>query len=216
MTAELSSGDLTLIGRRRPLLQHSRPLSDCQPCPWSLLDKPLKDTLGLGKAVPGEQQFFDALSIPASPLDLEEVAPVGVERVVGFFVGPRDRHPRLKLIIGHMGEGRISSCLDQSPHHIPANYRQGELRPLLFRKIENALTKLFKYAAVMCEASHRTNLYHCPLIAKLAAYRAQAEASDPFGLHHRSQIQLRRKHSLRSISPPLGIDTAPSNSHKIC
>jgi hypothetical protein len=59
-----------------PLLQHPRPLPDRQPGPWSLLDKPLKDTLGLGKAVPGEQQFFDAKPIPAPLLDLVEVAPV--------------------------------------------------------------------------------------------------------------------------------------------
>jgi hypothetical protein len=38
-----------------------------------------------------------------------------------------------------------SACIDQSPHHIRPNCRQGELRLLLFRKIENALAKLLKY-----------------------------------------------------------------------
>jgi len=70
-----------------PLLQHPCPLPDRQPRPWSLLDKPLEDTLGLSEAVSSKQRFFDALPIPAPLLDLVEAAPIGVERVVGFFVG---------------------------------------------------------------------------------------------------------------------------------
>ena len=42
----------------------------------------------LVQAVPSEQQFLNPLPIPAPLLNLVEVAPVGIERVVGFFVGP--------------------------------------------------------------------------------------------------------------------------------
>ena len=61
---------------------------------------------------------------------------------------------------------------DQSPHHIRPHCRQSEFHSLLLRKIENALTKLLKYAAVMCDASHGAGSYHSSLISKLAAYRA--------------------------------------------
>jgi hypothetical protein len=54
----------------------------------SLGDEMFKDTLGLGEAVPGEQQFLHPLPIPAPLLNLIEVAPVGVERVVCSFMGP--------------------------------------------------------------------------------------------------------------------------------
>jgi hypothetical protein len=52
--------------------------------------------LGLGEAVPCEQQFFDTLPIAAPLLDFVEVGPVGVERVVGFFSGP--------VVGGHLGK----------------------------------------------------------------------------------------------------------------
>jgi hypothetical protein len=79
---------------------------------------------------------------------------------------------------------------DQSPHHIRPHCRQSEFHSLLLRKIENALTKLLKYAAVMCHASHRASFYHCPLIAEFATHWAQAQALDLTGFHHRSQIRL--------------------------
>ena len=68
--------------------------------PWPLGDEPLEDTLGFGEAVSSEQQFLNPLPIPAPLLDLVEVAPVGVERVVGFFVvghprGSRGGFPRV-------------------------------------------------------------------------------------------------------------------------
>jgi hypothetical protein len=40
------------------------------------------------------------------------------------------------------------------------------------KKIENALAKLLKYAAVMCKAFHQTSSNHPSLITELAAYRA--------------------------------------------
>jgi hypothetical protein len=70
-------------------------------------------------------------------------------------------------VLKHLGSRRI----DKPSHHIGPNCRHCELGSLFFRKIENALAKLLKYAAVMCEACHRASLDHCPLIAKFAAYR---------------------------------------------
>ena len=54
----------------------------------------------------------------------------------------------------------------------PARLPQSEFRSLLLWEIENALTELLIYAAVMCEAFHRASSYHRLLITKLAAYRA--------------------------------------------
>ena len=65
-----------------------------------------------------------------------------------------------------------SRGIDQLPHHIRPNCRQSELRSLLFREIENALAKLVKYAAVMCQPFHRAGFYHYPVIAQFAAYWA--------------------------------------------
>jgi hypothetical protein len=73
---------------RGPLLQHSRALPDRQPRLWSFPNKPFKNALSFGEAISGEQQFGDALPIPAPFLDLVEVASVGEAGVVGFFVGP--------------------------------------------------------------------------------------------------------------------------------
>jgi hypothetical protein len=59
-----------------------------------------------------------------------------------------------------------------------------ELCSLLFRKIENAVAKLFKYASVVRETLHRTNAYHCLLVAKVAAYAAPAQMTDNSAIHH--------------------------------
>jgi hypothetical protein len=80
---------------RRPLLQNPSSLPDRQPRPRSPSDEALEDTLSLSEAVPRKQQLGDPLPIPAPLLDLLEVAPVGVERVVGFFVGPVVGHRRI-------------------------------------------------------------------------------------------------------------------------
>jgi hypothetical protein len=80
---------------RRPLLQHPRSLPDRQPHPWSLLDEVLEDAMRLSEAIPSERHFLNPLPILAPFLDLVEVAMVGLERVVGFFVGPVVCHDRL-------------------------------------------------------------------------------------------------------------------------
>src|SRR5262249_7755502 len=77
---------------RRPLLQNPNSLPDRQPRPRSPSDEALEDTLRVSRAVPRKQQLGDPLPIPAPLLNLIEVAPVGVERVVGFFVGPVIEH----------------------------------------------------------------------------------------------------------------------------
>jgi hypothetical protein len=78
------------------------PLPDRQPRPRSgPLDEALEDMLGLTEAIPSEQQFLNALPIPAPLLHFVEVAPVRIERVVGFFVGPVVGHPGLALLLRH-------------------------------------------------------------------------------------------------------------------
>ena len=72
---------------RRPLLQHARSLPDCQPRPGSPLDEAFEDTLGLSETVPSEQHFLDLLAVPGPLLNVVEVAAVGVDRIIGFFVG---------------------------------------------------------------------------------------------------------------------------------
>ena len=61
---------------------------------WSLLDEALKHPLSLGETVSSELHFLNALPVPAPLPDLVELALVGVERVVGFFVGPVVAHFR--------------------------------------------------------------------------------------------------------------------------
>ncbi|MGZ5261620.1 MAG: hypothetical protein ACXWC0_28720 [Burkholderiales bacterium] len=52
----------------------------------------------------------------------------------------------------------------------------------------------------MSEAFHRANSHHCPFIAKLAAYRAEAQMADVIGFHHRSHTGLSAtKNFLRSV-----------------
>ena len=69
---------------RWPLLQHPRSLPDRQPRPRPPLNETLKDTLGLGEAVPSEQQFLDPLTVFAPLLNLVEASPVGIEWIVEF------------------------------------------------------------------------------------------------------------------------------------
>ena len=78
---------------RWPLPQHPRSLPDRQPRPQSLRDEPLKDATRLVQAVASEEHFLDPLPIPAPLLNLVEVAPVGIEWVVGFFGRP--------VVVGH-------------------------------------------------------------------------------------------------------------------
>ena len=67
-----------------------------------------------------------------------------------------------------------SLCSRRRPvsHHIRSNCRQREFRLLLLGQIENALTKLLKYATVMCEPFHRASLDHFALVAKFGAHLA--------------------------------------------
>jgi hypothetical protein len=67
---------------RRPFLQYSRPLSDCQPDARPVLDGRDKDFSRLVEVVTGVQQGIDMHTIPAPRFDLVKVAQVGVERIV--------------------------------------------------------------------------------------------------------------------------------------
>jgi hypothetical protein len=59
--------------------------------------------------------------------------------------------------------------------------------PMILARCSRSFGQVFgklKHAAAMCEAFHRASSYHYPLIAKFAAYRAQAQMSDLVSLHH--------------------------------
>ena len=71
----------------------------------------LEDTLGLGEAVSCEQLFFNARPIPAPLLNLVEVASVGVERVVGFFVRP--------AVVGHLSQQLLGPQQDGAKTGLP-------------------------------------------------------------------------------------------------
>ena len=71
-----------------PLIQHARPLSDGQPDTRPMLGHAVEDAAGLVQAAAGEQQLGDLLPVARPLLDLVEVAPVGVDRIVSLFVRP--------------------------------------------------------------------------------------------------------------------------------
>ena len=53
-----------------------------------MLGHAIEDAAGLIQAAAGEQQLGDLLPVARPLLDLVEVAPVGVDRIVSLFVGP--------------------------------------------------------------------------------------------------------------------------------
>ena len=59
-----------------------------------MLDGRDKDFSRLVETVAGVQQGIDTHLVPAARLDLVEVAQVGIERIVGLFVGPVVHVPR--------------------------------------------------------------------------------------------------------------------------
>ena len=69
---------------------------------WGLLVmKRSKIRWALARLFPAKQHLLDALPIPAPLLDLVEVALVGIERIVRFFVGPVVGYPGLALLLRH-------------------------------------------------------------------------------------------------------------------
>lgn len=69
-----------------PLLKHSRSLADHQSRSRPLPHESCEYRTRLFKIIAGEKQPLDALIVPAPYLHLEEVALVGKDRIVGFFV----------------------------------------------------------------------------------------------------------------------------------
>jgi hypothetical protein len=80
------------------MLQDARPLSDSQLDARPVLDGRDKDFSRLVEVVAGVQQGINMHAVPAPRFDLVEVAQVGVERIVGLFVGPI-AHDTLGLFI---------------------------------------------------------------------------------------------------------------------
>jgi hypothetical protein len=82
-------------GSRLPLSQDPTPLSDRQARPRPPLAVGSEQRAGLVDAVAGKQQPLDVLAVLGPQLDLEEVAPVGDQGIVGLvaeeIVGPSRR-----------------------------------------------------------------------------------------------------------------------------
>ena len=66
----------------RVLLEHAGPLPDPRP----VLGHAVEDATGLIEATAGEHQLGDTLAVFAPLLDLVEVAPVSIDRIVSLFV----------------------------------------------------------------------------------------------------------------------------------
>jgi hypothetical protein len=52
----------------------------------AMLGHAVEDTAGLVQAAAGEEQFDDTLLVSRPLLDLVEVTPLGVDRIISFFV----------------------------------------------------------------------------------------------------------------------------------
>jgi hypothetical protein len=74
-------------------LQYARPLPDGQPYARPVRHSLGEDFLCSPEVVAGIEQLVDFLTVPRPLLDLVEVAPVGMDRIIGFFVG-RIAHDR--------------------------------------------------------------------------------------------------------------------------
>jgi len=68
----------------RPLSQDPAPLSDRQARPRSPLAVASEQRSGLVEVIASEQQTLDVLAVPGPQLNLEEVAPVGEQGIVGL------------------------------------------------------------------------------------------------------------------------------------
>jgi hypothetical protein len=68
----------------RPLVHHPRPLPNGKSRPRSPLVVRSEERAGFVEAVAGEQQPLDVPAVFRPQFDLEEVAPVGDQRVVGL------------------------------------------------------------------------------------------------------------------------------------
>ena len=71
-----------------PLVQHPHALADRQPDARPMLDSPIEDAPRLVEVVAAIEHELGSQPISAPLPDLVEVAAVGIERVISFFVGP--------------------------------------------------------------------------------------------------------------------------------
>jgi hypothetical protein len=72
----------------RPLVQYPHALADSQSDVRPVFGGWLEDAARLVEAVAGIEHELDSRPVPDPPLDLVEVAAIGVARVVGLLVGP--------------------------------------------------------------------------------------------------------------------------------
>ena len=74
------------VSLRRVVLEHARSLPDGQPDARPMLGHTFEDAAGFVQAAAREHHLGDPLPVARPLLDLVEVAPVGVDRIVSFFV----------------------------------------------------------------------------------------------------------------------------------
>ena len=72
----------------RPLVQHARSLADGHADPRPMLCPTIEDAFGLVQAAAREQHLSYALTVSAPLVDLVEIAMIGDQGLVSFFVGP--------------------------------------------------------------------------------------------------------------------------------
>jgi hypothetical protein len=72
----------------RPLLENPCPLPDRQPDPRPMLDCLVEQLTSLFEVVAGIKEAVDLHAVLRPLLDLVEIAMMGMEWVIGFFVGP--------------------------------------------------------------------------------------------------------------------------------
>ena len=97
-----SAKDKRARSLRRVLLQNARSLANGQSDAWPMLCHALEDAPGLIEAGPREHEVDHTHPVFAPLLDLVEVAPIGVDRIIGLFVGPVAHYAARATIRGFM------------------------------------------------------------------------------------------------------------------
>ena len=126
----------------RAFVQHPHPLPHGQPDARPVLAGSLEDAARFFEAVAGVEHELDPQPVAAPLLDLVEVAAVGIERVVGFLVGPVTHLARASpfrlLSLAMLGRNastprRASAFWTLLKHAGALQYRQPDARPVLDR-----------------------------------------------------------------------------------
>jgi hypothetical protein len=124
-TCKLSPGSSGRgFSSRWPLVQHPRPLPDCQPNPRPVPDQGREYFPRPVKVVAGINHPVDLRAIHGPFFDLVEVALVRLKRVVSFFVGPSSG---IAAIIAKLAELLQEDCVLPSQSHMTQAIRGATL-----------------------------------------------------------------------------------------